>query len=299
MRHLNYSHLQYFWAIVREGSIARAAEALHLTPQTLSGQLKVLEEDVGTPLFQRVGRRLVLTEMGHVVFRYADDIFAIGSELASVVRGKQGGAAHSLNIGIVNSMPKLVAERIIAPAFGLDAAVSISCHEAALEPLLGLLATHRLDLVLSDQPVPHGLSLRAYSHLLGESELSFFASRTRARSFKARFPESLNGTALLLPNRSSALRRRLDDWFDAHGLAPRLVGEFEDSALMKAFGEAGVGLFPGPRAIEPEICRMYRASVVGRIPDIIERFYAISPERRLKHPAAVVITEAAREDLFA
>jgi LysR family transcriptional activator of nhaA len=299
MRHLNYSHLQYFWAIVREGSVVRAAEALHLTPQTLSGQLKVLEDNVGTALFSRVGRRLVLTEMGHTVFKYADEIFAIGTELASVVRGQRAGGPRPLNIGIVNSMPKLVAERIIAPAFGLDESISINCHEAALEPLLGSLATHRLDLVLSDQPMPQGLSLRAYSHLLGESELSFFARRNEARRYKGKFPHSLNGAPMLLPSRSSALRRRLDDWFEARGLAPRTAGEFDDSALMKAFGEAGAGIFPGPRAIEAEICRMFRAAVVGRAPDIAERFYAISPERRLKHPAVVLIAETAREDLFA
>ena len=181
MRHLNYSHLQYFWVIAREGSIVRAAESLHLTPQTLSGQVKVLEESIGQPLFTRMGRRLVLTEMGHTVLSYANEIFSIGSELASVVRGQRGNASTILNIGIVNSIPKLVAERIIAPAIDLEDAVCVNCHEAALDPLLGLLATHRLDLVLSDQPMASGMSLRAYSHLLGESELSFFCARSSAR----------------------------------------------------------------------------------------------------------------------
>ena len=299
MRHLNYSHLQYFWAVAREGSIVKAAEVLHLTPQTISGQLKLLEESVGEPLFNRVGRRLILSEMGNIVFQYADEIFGIGAELANMVRGKQNASGTlTFNVGIVNSLPKLIAERVIAPAFDLEDPLRIRCHEGELDGLLGELAVHRLDLVLSDQPLPTGLSLRAYNHFLGESSLSFFARRNDARRYKGRFPASLTNAPMLLPLQHSALRRRLDDWFESEGLAPRIIGEFDDSALLKAFGEAGAGLFAAPTVIEREICRMYHMSVVGQTEAVTERFYAISPERRLKHPAIVLITDVARADLF-
>ncbi len=299
MRHLNYSHLQYFWTVAREGSIARASESLHLTPQTISGQLKLLDEAVGQPLFNRVGRRLVLSDMGHVVFDYADEIFSVGAELASVVHGNRAVGPKTLTVGIVSSMPKLIAERIVAPALSEEPAVRVRCHEAALEPLLSELAIHRLDLVLSDQPVPDGLNLKAYNHRLGESGMSFFALRRNARRYRNRFPESLADAPMLLPTPHTALRRQLDDWFADQGLFPRIVGEFDDSALLKAFGEAGAGVFAAPMAIEDEICRMYRMAVIGRTDDIKERFYAISAERRLTHPSTVLITDTARSDLFA
>ena len=299
MRHLNYSHLQYFWAVAREGSIAKASESLHVTPQTISGQLKLLDKAVGHPLFNRAGRRLVLSDMGGVVFEYADEIFSTGAELASVVRGNHMSGPKTLSLGIVSSMPKLIAERIVAPAMLAEKPVRVRCHESSLEQLLSELAVHKLDLVLSDQPVPDGLGIKAYNHMLGESGMSFFSQRARARRYRARWPDSLNDAPLLMPSQHSALRRRLDDWFENHGLSPRIAGEFDDSALLKAFGEAGVGVFAAPTVIEEEICRMYRMSVIGRTDEIKERFYAISPERRLKHPSVVLITDTARSDLFA
>ena len=298
MRHLNYNHLQYFWTVAREGSVAKAAESLNLTPQTISGQLKLLDESVGQPLFNRVGRRLVPSEMGRVVFDYAEEIFTTGAELANVVRGRQMGGPTSLAVGIVSSLPKLIAERIVAPAMMAEEAVRVRCHEASLEQLLSELAVHRLDIVLSDQPVPDGLNIKAYNHRLGESSMSFFALRSQARRYRGRFPESLGDAPMLLPSPNSALRRRLDDWFETHEIYPRIVGEFDDSALLKAFGEAGVGIFAGPTVIAEEICRMYRMAVIGETDDIKERFYAISPERRLKHASVVMITDTAREDLF-
>ena len=299
MRHLNYNHLQYFWAVAREGSIARASESLHLTPQTISGQLKLLDEAIGQPLFNRVGRRLVLSDMGRVVFEYADEIFSVGAELASVVRGNHMSGPKSLSVGIVSSMPKLIAERIVAPTMMSEQPIRVRCHESSLEQLLSELAVHKLDLVLSDQPVPDGLGLTAYNHRLGDSGMSFFAQRSQARRYRGRFPESLNNTAMLLPSQHSALRRRLDDWFETHELSPQIAGEFDDSALLKAFGEAGAGLFAAPTVIAEEICRMYRMSVIGHTDEIKERFYAISAERRLKHPSVVMITDTARSDLFA
>lgn len=299
MRHLNYSHLQYFWTVATEGSIVKAADVLHVTPQTISGQLKLLDEAVGQPLFNKSGRRLVMSETGRMVFDYADEIFRVGAELASVVSGKNAVGHAMLNVGVVSSMPKLVVERIIAPALSGDSAVRVSCREDALERLLSDLAIHRLDLVLSDQPMPTGLALKAYNHRLGRSGLSFFSCKSGAARLRNRFPASLDGARLLLPSRDSALRRHMDEWFEANDLQPEIVGEFEDSALLKAFGEAGFGLFAGPTVIEKEICRMYRATVIGRVPEVKEHFYAISPERRLKHDAVVEITQIARADLFA
>jgi LysR family transcriptional activator of nhaA len=298
VRHLNYNHLQYFWTVAREGSIVKAAEVLHLTPQTISGQLKLLDDAVGEPLFDRAGRRLVLSEKGRLVFAYADDIFSIGAELASVVRGHRPGAPTTLTIGVVNSLPKLIAERVIAPAL-TDGNVRVRCLEDTLDNLLGSLATHRLDLVLSDQPAAQGLGLRAYNHKLGESGMSFFALKRLARRYQSSFPKCLADAPILMPSPRSALRRRLDEWFADIDIAPRIVGEIDDSALLKAFGEAGVGLFSAPTAIETEVCRMYRTKVIGRVESVREGFYAISPERRIKHESVALITETARTELFA
>ncbi len=298
MRHLNYSHLQYFWTVAREGSVAKAADVLNLTPQTISGQLKLLDEAVGQPLFNRVGRRLVLSDMGRMVYEYAEEIFTVGAELANVVRGQQMGGPSNLSVGIVSSMPKLIAERIVAPAMMAEQSVRVRCHEASLEQLLSELAVHRLDIVLSDQPVPDGLNLKAYNHRLGESSMSFFAQRGQARRYRSRFPDSLADAPMLLPSPNSALRRRLDDWFETHSVFPRIVGEFDDSALLKAFGEAGAGIFAGPTVIAEEICRMYRMAVIGETDEIKERYYAISSERRLRHSSVVMITDTARADLF-
>lgn len=298
MRHLNYNHLQYFWAVAREGSIVNAAKRLHVTPQTISGQLALLEDNIGQPLFDRIGRSLVLTEVGHNVLEYADEIFALGAELSHVIRGQKLGGPSVLSIGIVNSMPKLIAERIVAPALTDENPVRIRCHEESLEQLLSALAVHKLDIVLSDQPMPKGLGLRGFNHKLGESGLSFFAQRRIARHYKNTFPDSLNNAPMLLPTQHSALRRRLDEWFDSHGIVPQIMGEFDDSALLKAFGEVGAGMFAAPSVIEKEICKMYGMSVIGRTESVKEKFYAISPELRIKHPSVALITRAARSELF-
>lgn len=299
MRHLNYSHLLYFWTVAREGSIAKASNVLHLTPQTISGQLKLLDDAIGDRLFVRAGRRLVLSDLGKVVFQYADEIFSLGAELAHVARGKAPGMPLVLNVGIVDSIPKLVTYRVLEPALKLDERLKLTCHEATLENLLSDLAVHRLDLVLSDRPVPAGLNVRAYHHLLGGSGVSIFAAPSLAKSLKKRFPQSLKGAPFLMSANSPALRSQLEEWFDAQDIAPVIVGEFDDSALMKSFGQAGVGVFAGPTALEAEICQMYRVQILGQVPNVQERFYAISPERKLKHPAIVAITERARETIFA
>lgn len=298
MRHLNYNHLLYFWTVAREGSIARAAEVLYVTPQTISGQLKLLDEAVGDALFHRVGRGLALSETGHLVFQYADEIFSLGAELAQRVRSKQPGIPSVLNVGIVNSIAKLIAYRVVYPALGLEESVRVVCREGDLETLLGELAVHRLDLVVSDRATPPGLNVKAYSHPLGESKVSFFAKRSIATRYSRGFPESLDQAPMLLPVGDSAVRRALDDWFEQTGISPQVIAEFDDSALLKAFGEAGAGVFPAPRAIASTVETMYHARCVGTAESVRETYYAISPERKLKHPAVVAITEAARARLF-
>lgn len=298
MRHLNYHHLLYFWTVAREGSIARASEVLHLTPQTISGQLKLLEEAVGEALFDRVGRGLVLTDTGHFVNEYAEEIFSLGSELAQRVRSKQPGRPAVLNVGIVNSIPKLIACRALEGTLNLEEPVRVVCWEADLDKLLADLAVHRLDLVLSDRQIPTGLSVKAYNHKLGTSSVALFGSPDLAGRYRPGFPESLGDAPLLLPVKANALRRSFDDWLDRTGVDIRVVAEFEDSALMKAFGGAGKGLFPAPTAIAEEVSRMYGAEVVGEIEGVEEDFYAISPERKLKHPAVLCLTETARSRLL-
>jgi LysR family transcriptional activator of nhaA len=299
MRHLNYSHLLYFWTVARQGSIAKASDTLHLTPQTISGQLRLLDEAVGERLFVRAGRRLVLSEMGQLVFQYADEIFALGGELAQVVRGKTPGLPLTFNVGIIDSIPKLITYRVIEPVLNLAEPLRLRCHESSLENLLSELAVHRLDMVLSDKPVPPGLNVRAYHHLLGSSGVTIFGNSILAKRYRRDFPSSLSGAPMLLPVHHQALRNQLDAWFEERNIVPLSAGEFDDSALMKVFGQAGVGLFAGPTAIEQEICKTYHVAVVGRLPDVQERFYAITPERKLKHPAIVSIMARAREAIFA
>ena len=297
MRHLNYSHLHYFWTVANEGSIARASELLHITPQTISGQLKLLDDAVGEPLFQRAGRGLVLTDTGRLVKQYADDIFALGGELAQVVRGRQS-ASQVLNVGIVHSIAKLIAYRVLQPVVAAQSGMRLSCREGDLDELAADLAVHRLDLVLSDRRLPVNTSVKAYNHTLGESAIAFFSKPAAIRRYRADFPRSLHGAPMLLPGRGSALRRELDDWFERIDVEPRVVAEFDDSALLKMFGAGDAGVFPAPHAIAPEIERMYSARVIGLAEGVQETYLAISPERRLKNPAVLEIIEGAREQLF-
>jgi LysR family transcriptional activator of nhaA len=297
MRHLNYNHLLYFWTVAREGSIGRAAGSLHVTPQTISGQLKLLEGAVGEPLFQRAGRGLALTATGHLVKQYADEIFALGAELAHRVRGGGTARANVLNVGIVNSIPKLVTYRILRPALESGEPLRIACYEADLEKLLSDLAVHRLDLVLSDRPIPGGLNVKAYNHGLGESDVGFFAHESLAARYVDGFPASLRDAPLLLPVPTTAVRRALDAWFDRLGLLPHIVAEFDDSALLMSFGAVGIGVFPATLAIAAEVERMYEVRMIGVAEGITESYFAVSPERKLKHPAVLRITAAAREAL--
>lgn len=298
MRHLNYSHLQYFWTVAKEGSITKATEVLHLTPQTISGQLKLLEESIGEPLFSRVGRGLVLTETGHLVFQYADEIFTLGAELSSRMKAGYLGVPANLKVGIVNSIPKLISMRILQPALQGDEHVKLICKEGDLESLLGQLAVHQLDMIISDRGIPSGLNVKAFTHLLGQSDTAIFAKKNIAKKIEKKFPASLESAPLLMPTEHNPMRRALEEWFDSAGLSPEVVAEFEDSALMKAFGEEGLGLFPSPTVISDEVESMYGTKVVGVIPTVKESYYAISPERKLKHPLVLQIIEAARDSLF-
>ncbi len=297
LRHLNYNHLLYFWTVAREGSVAAAAKVLNLTPQTISGQIKQLEQTIDARLFERAGRGLALTEAGRAVMPYADEIFSLGTELARRVQGDQQGLPSSLNVGLVNSLPKLIAYRALKPVMDEEDGPRLICFEADLDKLLADLAVHRLDLLLSDRPVPTGFNVRAYSHKLGESDIALYAREDLATRYTDDFPGSLNGAPLLLPSSTTAIRRGLDDWLAAAGVVPHVVAEFDDSALMKAFGEAGTAIFPAPVAIEPEIQHMYGARRVGRVEGLTEMFYLISPERRLSEPFALKITDAARSRL--
>jgi LysR family transcriptional activator of nhaA len=298
MRHLNYNHLHYFWAVANEGSIARAAEVLHLSPQTISGQLKLLDDVIGEPLFQRAGRGLVLTNMGRTVKQYADDIFNTGAELSQLVRNRQPHVQPVVNVGIVSSIAKLIAYRVLEPALSAPEPVKVVCSEAGLEELLADLAVHRLDMVISDRTIPVGMNVKAYNHRMGDSAIALFSAKRTVARYQRGFPQSLDGAPFLLPLHTSALRRDLDEWFERVQVRPNVVAEIGDSALLKAFGEAGAGIFPAPEVIAPEVERMYNARVIGVVEEVREAFVVISPERRLKHPAVVDIIERAREQLF-
>lgn len=296
---LNLKHLRYFWAVASHGSIAKAADALYLTPQTISGQMRKLEEQVGSHLFERDGRGLVLTETGRLVYSYANEMFQLGTELQEVLDGRTPGFALNIKVGIAMVVPKLLAYRVLEPALKLPETVRMICHEAPLENLLAELAIHKLDVVLADSPIGPGLSVRAYNHALGESGISFFAIPEQAKELRRDFPKSLDSARMLMPSVGSSLRRNLESWFERNEINPYVVAEFEDRALMKVFGESGTGVFTSPTAVEQDVLDKYGVEVLGRTEEIKESYYVISAERRIKHPAVSAITEAARNQLFA
>lgn len=295
---LNYHHLLYFWTVAREGTIARAGEKLHLGQPAISSQLKQLESSLGVRLFQKNGRLLELTETGRMVYRYADEIFSLGRELLDTLKGRPTGKPVRFVVGIVDVVPKLVAKRLLEPALQLAEPLRLVCIEDTLERLLSELTLHNLDIVLSDTPITGAMKVRAFNHLLGESPVAVFGTRELARRYRRGFPKSLDGAPFLMPGRASAVRRSLETWLDARDLHPLIRAELDDSALLKVFGQAGEGLFVSPAVIRDEICRQHEVEIVGEIPAIREHFYAISAERRLKHPAVVAISESAHRDIF-
>jgi LysR family transcriptional activator of nhaA len=295
---LNYHHLLYFYTVAKEGSVSRAAATLRLAQPTLSGQIRKLEESFDEKLFVRSGRRLVLTEMGQLVYRYADEIFAIGRELTDTLRGRPSGRPARLVVGVADVVPKLITHRLLEIALGLPDRVLLTCQEGKSDRLLADLSVHGFDLVITDAPLPTHLHVKAYNHPLGESEMTFFGTRELADKYRRRFPASLEGAPMLLPTSNTQLRRSIDQWLQARDLRPRVVAEFEDSALLKVFGQHGHGIFPAPAVLEDEVRSQYGVRAIGRAEGVVERFYAISIERRIKHPAIAAITEAARENIF-
>lgn len=295
---LNYHHLLYFWTVAREGTIARAGEKLHLGQPAISTQLRQLEQSLGQKLFQKSGRNLELTEMGRMVYRYADEIFSLGREMLDSVNGRPTGKPVPFVVGIVDVLPKLIAKRLLEPALQLSDPLKLVCIEDSLERLLSELALHNVDIVLSDTPVTGAMRIRAFNHLLGESYMAVFGTKELARKYRKGFPNSLNGAPFLLQGRASAVRRSLETWFDSHDLHPQIRAEFDDSALLKVFGQAGEGLFAAPFVMKDEICRQHEVELVGEIPSVREHFYAISAERRIKHPAVLAIAESATKDVF-
>jgi len=294
MEWLNYHHLLYFWVVAHEGSIAAATRKLNLTQPTISAQLRLLEESLGEKMFEKSGRSLVLTEAGRVALRYADEIFALGRELRDTLRDRPTGRPVRVHVGIADVVPKLVAYRVLRPAFAAAPEVEMVCREASSEMLLFLLGQHEVDVVLTDAPAS-AAPLRAYNHLLGESGTTLFAAPALAASLKRKpFPKSLKGAPLLMPGAATQIRRALELWLDSTGIVPKRVGEFDDLALMTAFGRGGTGIFPAPTAIEKEIEAEYNVRVVGRLPEVKQRFYAVSAERKIKNPVVGAITGAAR-----
>ncbi len=295
---LNYHHLLYFWMVAKEGSISRASQQLHLAQPTLSSQIQKLEKALGTQLFDRAGRSMVLTDNGQLVYRYADEIFTLGRELVDSVKGIPATGFVRLTVGVPDVLPKLIVYRLLKPALELAEKVQLVCYEGKLQELLAELALYRLDVVLADSPLAPEAHIRAFNHVLGESTVSVFATPELAKKYEQHFPHSLHGAPMLLPTQNTSLRRALEQWFDANDIRPHVMHEFEDSAVLKVFGQHGEGLFAAPSAIEEEICQQYRVCMVGRIKEVKEQFYAISVERRLKHPAVVEISKAARVTLF-
>jgi len=296
---VNYKHLHYFWVVAKEGSIVRASEKLHLTPQTISGQLSMLEDQLGISLFSKAGRNLALTETGRLVLSYADEIFSLGGELEEFIHQLPARLPQTLRVGVADVVPKSIAHRILAPALKMPEPVRMVCRESNLDTLLAELSVHRLDLVLADRPIPSTVSTRGYSHKLGQCAVSFFATKKLSKKLKGDFPQCLDKAPLLLPSSDNQLRSAIDQWLDKKRIYPRVVAEFDDSALMKVFGQEGAGIFTAPAAIEAEVEKQYDVLCIGRIKEVKEQFYAISVERRVSHPVVSAIMDVARESLFA
>ncbi len=298
MEWLNYHHLLYFWTVAKEGTIARASEKLSLTQATISAQISAFERSLGEKLFNRVGRRLVLTETGRVAFRYGDEIFTLGREFMDTLKGRPTGQPLRFRVGIADVLPKLIAQRLLEPAFHIAQPLRVMCHEGKTELLLAQLILHELDLVMTDSGLGSGVKVKTFNHLLGECGLSVFATGKLAAQYRGHFPRSLDGAPFLLPTDNTAMRRALNQWFDNEKIQPIIIGEFEDSALLNVFGQLGKGLFAAPSAIDDEVQKQYGVRLVGRLSHVRERFYAISVERRLKHPAVIAICESAKKELF-
>lgn len=294
---INYKHLQYFWRVARAGGLAKASDEAHVTPQTISEQLHELEAALGTQLFERRGRRLELTESGQLAFDYAERIFSLGAEAEAVLRGS--GTAHTLHfrIGIADVVPKAVAYRLVEPAMRIGRPVHLTAREWKLDGLLAELAVHRLDMVIADTPTPPDTGVRAFNHRLGETGVCFMAEPTLAARLTADFPQSLHHTPMLMPGQDTSLYGRLVRWFERHRVVPELVAEFDDAALMKAFGRAGLGVFASPAVLAQEISQQYGVVRIGSTDEVRQEFFAISVQRRTTHPCVRAIFDHAGASL--
>jgi LysR family transcriptional activator of nhaA len=297
---MNFKHLHYFWAAAKAGGIVRAGEQLHISPQTLSGQIKLLEDRLGCALFRKAGRGLELTDEGRLALEYADQIFALGTELEARLgqASRSGAEALDFHVGISDSVPKTVAYRLLEPALAVSEHVRLVCREGRFSDLLGQLAVHRLALVIADEPMSRQVSVKGHSQLLGSTAMSFFAAPSLKRSLHGAFPQCLDGAPMLLQSTASAMRQRFDFWLAARKIRPRVIGEFDDAALLKAFGGEGRGVFMAPTVLESETSAQYGVRVVGRTEELVEEFYAISVQRRGAHPCIAAITERASTQLL-
>ncbi len=295
MRKLNYHHLYYFWAFAQEGSVTAACERLGVAQPTVSAQLRSLERAIGHPLLEHVGRNLELTEAGRVVYRYANDIFALGDELVNTLDGRPESSRQRVRVGVADVLPKLVVSRLLESLLAADEPAHMICFEGKPSELLARLSVHELDVVLSDSPLTPEIRVRAFNHMLGECAVSFFAPVKDAARYKAEFPQSLDGAPWVLPTNNTALRRELEYWFSSQDLSPQIVAEFEDSALLKSFAPRAGTLFAAPSVIAAQVESIYPVKEIARVDSIRERFYAISLERKVKHSAVAALLEGAHE----
>lgn len=299
MEWLNYHHLLYFWAVARYGSVVRASAELRLAQPTISGQVRRLEIVLGEKLFDRVGRHLVLTDVGQTVFRYADQIFSLGQELMGTLRGRPPAGPVRLTVGVADALPKVLVQRLLEPAFHIGHPIQLVCREdRVVEDFLGALAGQELDMVLADRPLGPGIKAHAFNHLLGDCGTTFLATAKLARTCRAGFPRSLDGVPFLLPAGHATIRRALEHWFETTRVRPLVVAEFDDSALLYGFGASGKGVFPAPTAFEAELRRLHHVEVVGQVKKLRQQFYAISVDRRIENPAVMAIINGARRDIF-
>lgn len=300
MKHsgLNLRHLYYFWVVAKEGGVTRAAERLGVAIQTISMQLAQLEQAIGKSLLTTQGRRLVLTEAGRVALNYADQIFLLEEQMQAALAETDLGSSMRLTVGISDSLPKLIAYRLLESALKLPQKVRLECYEGKFESLLADLALHKLDVVLTDRPVSAGTSLRVFSHPLGECQIMLFGIPALAKKYRADFPASLHGAPVLLPTRNNAVRGRIDQWFESHNVRPDVVGEFEDSALLSTFGRSGLGLFPAASILAADVAEQFGAELVGELSQVQEQFFAVSTERKIKHVAVEAILTATHGGVF-
>jgi LysR family transcriptional activator of nhaA len=298
MERINYQHLYYFWHVAKLGTISKACEALHLAQPTISGQLAVFEQSVGTQILRKEGRKLVLTDTGRTIFNYAEEIFTLGRELTQTLKGRDTGRGLRFNLGITDALPKLIAYRLLEPLLRQPETVQIHCYEDKTDRLLAEIALHSIDMVLADRPATPASGARVFNHFLGECGVGIFATPALAAQYRQNFPRCLNGAPFLLPTANTALRRSLNQWFDSQELSPSIQAEVENSALLKTFGAAGVGVFFSPLAVAKEIESQYGVQMIGPAEGVYERFYAITAQRKLQHPSVAAILANAQQRVF-